>query len=323
MKKINITEINGFYFGHAHDVDALTGCTVIISKDGAIAGVDVRGGSPGTRETDVLNPVNLVEEVHAVFLSGGSAFGLDVGGGIMKYLEEQGIGFDVQVTKVPIVSGTILFDLFPGDSFTRPDKKMGYTACQNAFNNCPFIEGSVGAGIGATVGKGLGYEYAMRGGIGIHAVQIGELQIGAVIAVNAFGDIVDLNTNQVLAGMYDRKTKKFMDSGQQIQKQLYRQSTNRFSGNTTIGAVVTNAKLSKSQANKIASIAHDGYARAIRPSHTFVDGDTVFTLSSNRIEVDLNSLSMLAVEVVEQAIYNAVLNAKTVAGIPSFAEVNH
>ncbi|WP_099158293.1 P1 family peptidase [Virgibacillus ndiopensis] len=321
MKKINITEIKGFSFGHAHDVKAFTGCTVILCKDGAVAGVDVRGGSPGTRETDVLNPINMVEEVHGIFLSGGSAYGLDVGGGVIKFLEEYGIGFDVQVTKVPIVSGAILFDLYPGDPFIRPDKAMGYTACQNAFNNNSFKEGSVGAGTGATVGKCLGYDYAMRGGVGVHAIQIGDIQIGAVVAVNAFGDIVNFKTNQVIAGVYDRTTKSFLNSELKIQEQLNEQSTNRFSGNTTIGAIVTNAKLTKSQANKIASIAHDGYARAIHPSHTFVDGDTIFALTSNQIEVDLNSLSMLATQVVEQAIYNAVSKASSSTEIPSHFEV--
>lgn len=309
MKKICIQKIKGFQFGHAQNRDALTGCSVIICEKGAIGGVEVRGGSPGTRETDALHAENLVEEVHGIFLSGGSAFGLDVGSGMMRFLEEKDIGFDVQVTRVPIVSGAILFDLYPGDPTVRPDSQMGYDACTHAFSDEIFQQGSVGAGTGATVGKCLGYDFAMPGGIGSYAVEIGELQIGAVVAVNAFGDIVDPTTNQIIAGAYDRLKETFLKSDEQLLNQLENHSTNRFAGNTTIGTVVTNAKLTKSQANKIAAISHDGFARTIRPSHTLVDGDTLFTLSTNQVETDLNVLSMLASQVVEKAVINAVRNA--------------
>lgn len=321
MKNITIQEMKGFLFGNAGNKEALTGCTVILSENGAVAGVDVRGGSPGTRETDVLNPENLVNKVHGVFLSGGSAFGLDVGGGVMKFLEEKGIGFDVQVTKVPIVPGAILFDLYPGDPFVRPDRAMGYEACVNAFGNETFHQGSVGAGLGATVGKCLGYEYAMRGGLGVHAIEIGDLQVGAVIAVNAFGDVFDPNTNQVFAGAYDRVNKRYLHSEIVMQEQVEQKGTNRFSGNTTIGTVVTNAKLTKSEANKIASIAHDGLARTIRPSHAFVDGDTVFAMATNVVKADLDVLGMLAVQVVEQAIKNAITKASGYPPIPSYADL--
>ncbi|MEN1969418.1 P1 family peptidase [Lentibacillus sp. N15] len=315
MKNISIEEIKGFHFGHTHNSEALTGCTVIICECGAVAGVDVRGGSPGTRETDVLKPENLVDEVHGVFLSGGSAFGLDVGGGMMAFLEEHDIGFDVQVARVPIVVGAILFDLYPGDPLVRPDKQMGYAACESAFKKEVFTEGSVGAGIGATVGKCCGYEHVMRGGIGVHAIEIGDLKIGAVVAVNAFGDIINPATNEILAGAYDKKKKAFLISEKQLQHQP--QTTNRFSGNTTIGTIVTNAKLTKAEANKIASIGHDGFARTIRPSHTFIDGDTLFALSTNEVQTDLNLLSMLAVSVVEQAVMNAVLKADRAGSVPS------
>lgn len=315
MKTISVHEIKGFRYGHAHNEKALTGCTAVICENGAVGGVDVRGGSPGTRETDVLNPENMVDKVHSVFLSGGSAFGLDVGSGIMSYLEQQNIGFDVQLTSVPIVTGAILFDLYPGDPSIRPDRQMGYNACDNAFNKKDFSSGSVGAGIGATVGKCAGYHTVMRGGIGMHAVQIGDLQIGAIVAVNAFGDIIDPNSNEIIAGAYDQKQQVFLNSEKELLKQS--KQTNRFSGNTTIGTIITNAKMTKAEANKIASVGHDGLARTIRPSHTFVDGDTLFTLSTDEVEADLNQLAMLSANVVEQAVLNAVKTAEDLADIPS------
>lgn len=318
MKEIHIQELEGFKFGHAQNDTALTGCSVIISENGAIGGVEVRGGSPGTRETDALQPENLVEEVHGIFLSGGSAFGLDVGTGMMKFLEEKNIGFDVQVAKVPIVSGAILFDLYPGDPTIRPDSQMGFDACLHAYSGELFQQGSIGAGMGASVGKCLGYDFVMRGGIGSYALELGELQIGAVVAVNAFGDVIDPSTNQILAGAYDRSKGTFLKSDEQMLAQLKDKSTNRFSGNTTIGSIVTNAKLTKSQANKIASIAHDGFATTIKPSHTLVDGDTLFVLSSKKVETDLNVLSMLASKVVEHAVINAVKNASMASDIPSY-----
>ncbi|WP_404452777.1 P1 family peptidase [Virgibacillus necropolis] len=316
MKEIHIQELEGFRFGHAQNDHALTGCSVIICENGAVGGVEVRGGAPGTRETDALKSDNLVEEVHGIFLSGGSAFGLDVGTGMMQFLEGKSIGFDVQVTKVPIVSGAILFDLYPGDPAIRPDLKMGYEACVNAYSNEPFRQGSVGAGTGAIVGKCLGYDYVMRGGIGSYALEIGDLQIGATVAVNAFGDVIDPTKNQILAGVYNRSKGIFLKSDEQLLAQLECNSTNRFSGNTTIGSIMTNAKLTKSQANKIAMIAHDGYARTIRPSHTLVDGDTLFTLTTNQVTTDLNVLSMLACQVVEHAVMNAVRNATSAFDIP-------
>src|SRR5699024_10673117 len=320
MKKITIQEIKGFFFGHADNKKALTGCTVILTKNGAVAGVDVRGGSPGTRETDVLKAENMVDEVHGVFLSGGSAFGLDVGGGVMDYLEQKDIGFDVRVTKVPIVPGAILFDLYPGDPSIRPDKQMGIEACRNAFNKTEFLEGSVGAGTGATVGKAMGYEHAMRGGIGGYEIEYGELQIGSVVAVNALGDVIDQTTNLMLASAYDRRHNKFLQRAVQVTKQIDF-TTNRFSKNTTIGAIVTNAQLTKAQANKIASIAHDGLANTIKPSHLFVDGDTLFTLTTNKIKTDLNVLGTVAIEVVEQAVINAVKHATSFEDIPSYKQI--
>ncbi len=322
MKEISIHEIEGFKLGHAQNEEALTGCSVIISEDGAIGGVDVRGGSPGTRETDLLNPQNLVEEVHSVFLAGGSAYGLNVAGGIMKYLEEKNIGFDVQIAKVPIVTGAILFDLYPGNPNIRPDDQMGYEACQNAYSSNDNRNGNIGAGIGATVGKCLGPQYAMKGGLGTYALQIGDVKIGAVVAVNCFGDVIDPSTGKVIAGVYDQASNKYLHSEKVMLDQYkVKEKTNRFKGNTSIGAVLTNVKLTKAQANKIASIAHDGFATTMRPSHTLVDGDTIFALSTNKVEAELNVVGLLAVKVIEKAVLNAVKMAESVFGISAYQDV--
>ncbi|MFD2925730.1 P1 family peptidase [Halobacillus naozhouensis] len=321
MNEIPITSIEGFAFGHADNKEAATGCTVVVSEHGAKAGVSVRGGSPGTRETDALNPENLVEQVHGIFLAGGSAFGLDAGTGVMNELEGRGVGFDVQITKVPIVPGAILFDLMVGDEQVRPDRNMGKQATQNAFLNRPFLKGNVGAGTGASVGKLLGPVYAMKGGVGHYAIEVGELKIGAVVAVNSFGDVVDPATGNCLAGAYDRHRQCFLGSEQVLLKQMNTASTNRFSGNTTIGIITCNAALSKSEANKLASIAHDGLARTIRPSHTFVDGDTLFAMTTNEVTVDLNGLSYLAAHVVEQAVIQAVKSATSAYQLPAYSTV--
>ncbi|MDL4839702.1 P1 family peptidase [Aquibacillus rhizosphaerae] len=320
MNQIKISEIEGFKIGHAQNDEAATGCTVILNEQGAVTGVDVRGGAPGTRETDLLKSENLVEAVHAVFLAGGSAYGLDVGSGVMKYLEEREVGFDVQVAKVPIVTGAILFDLINGDPLIRPDKAMGYEACANV-NQISQHHGNLGAGTGATVGKCLGPDYIMKGGMGTYALQIGELKIGAIVAVNSFGDIYDPMTNQIIAGAYDRKKKMFLNTEQQMIYQLQHSSvTNRFSGNTSIGTVLTNAKVTKAQANKIAAMAHDGFARTMRPSHTMVDGDTIFAMSTNKVEADLNTVGFLASTVIEKAVIQAVRSAEHVFDIPSYQD---
>lgn len=320
MKEISIHDVEGFMIGNAQNEEAATGCTAILCKKGAVGGVDVRGGSPGTRETDLLDPRNLVEEVHGVFLAGGSAFGLDVGSGLMEYLEEQQAGFDVQVARVPIVTGAILFDLYPGDASVRPDQKMGYEACKNAEIR-EKLDGSKGAGCGATVGKCLGFDYAMKGGLGTFAVQAGDLKIGAVVAVNGFGDIIDPNTGKRLAGVYDRENQTFLQSEQMLLNQMDNQ-TNRFQGNTTIGVVITNARMHKGQASKLASIAHDGLARTMRPSHTFVDGDTIFALSTSQVETDLNVVGYLAAHVMEQAVIKGIKEAKGIHDIPSFKDIH-
>ncbi|MCC5912084.1 MAG: P1 family peptidase [Clostridiaceae bacterium] len=320
MKEVKLTDIKGIKVGHAQDEKAATGCTVILCEEGAVAGVDVRGGAPGTRETDLLNPVNLVEKIHAVFLTGGSAFGLDVGGGVMEYLEERNVGFDVGVTKVPIVTGAVLFDLTIGDYRIRPNKVMGYKACENASAGS-FDEGTVGAGTGATVGKFLGGEYAMKGGLGSYCLKIGDLMVGAIVAVNCFGDVVDPKTANIVAGALNLDKKTFANT-EEIMLRNHNRNKNPFSGNTTIGTIVTNGKLNKAQATKIASMAHNGYARTMRPAHTMVDGDTIFTMGTGEIEADINIIGTLASKVMEEAVIRGVKKAISLEGVKCYRDMS-
>ena len=319
MKEIEFTTIEGIEVGHAQNLKAATGCTVIICKEGATAGVDVRGGAPGTRETDLLNPVNMVQKIHAVMLAGGSAFGLDAAAGIMQFLEEKQIGFDVGVTRVPIVCGAVLFDLTIGDFKIRPDKDMGYQACRNADKNCP--QGNVGAGTGATVGKILGMNRAMKSGLGTHAVQVGDLKVGALVAVNCLGDVIDPETVTKLAGPLSDDGKTLADTEDRM-IQGYADKKNLFSGNTTIGVVVTNASFNKAQVTKLASMSHNGYARTMRPAHTMVDGDTIFALSTGSIGADLSVVGLLAARVMERAVVAAVKNASSLGGLKCYADMS-
>ena len=317
--EIEFTEIDGLKVGHARDTQAATGCTAIICEEGATAGVDVRGGSPGTRETDLLDPQNLVDKIHAVMLSGGSAFGLDAASGAMKYLEERDIGFDVQVTKVPIVCSAVLFDLVVGDYRVRPDFKMGYEACGNATNReCP--NGNIGAGTGATVGKFLGIERAMKGGLGSYALQVGDLKVGAIVAVNALGDIIDPYTGEILAGLLDENREKTVGT-EEIMVKKYGERKNLFSGNTTIGVVATNGNFTKSEANKLASMSHNGYGRTMRPAHSIFDGDTIFTMATGKIEADINVVGFLAARTMEMAVINAIKSAKTAYGFKAYEDL--
>ncbi|WP_125152958.1 P1 family peptidase [Clostridium rectalis] len=312
MEEINFMEIDGIKVGHAQSIEGATGCTVVICKEGATAGVDVRGGAPGTRETDLLNPINLVQKIHAVTLSGGSAFGLDASSGVMEYLEEHNIGFDVSVTKVPIVCSAVLFDLLIGDYKIRPDKDMGYKACINSENNIKDFQGNVGAGMGATIGKILGPNHSMKGGLGSYCIKIGDLKIGALISVNCLGDVIDPTTGKIIAGAIN-KNKTFINT-EQFMISKYKEKKNLFSGNTTIGVVTTNAIATKSEATKIASMAHNGYGRTIRPAHSMFDGDTIFTMCTGKIEADVNVLGSLAAYVVEKAIIKAIKNASSLHG---------
>ncbi|NLM43819.1 MAG: P1 family peptidase [Clostridiales bacterium] len=318
MECVNITDIPGIKIGNAEDLTGGTGCTVILCERGSVAGVDVRGGAPGTRETDLLNPINMMDRIHAILLAGGSAFGLDAAAGVMKYLEDKGIGFDVGVTKVPIVSAAVLFDLAVGDYRCRPDKEMGYRACINAENG-RFSEGSVGAGTGATVGKILGMKNAMKGGLGSYCIKIGSLYVGALVSVNCFGDVVDPDSCEILAGAYSSENKDFINTERLVMESKL-SDDNPFAGNTTIGVIITNAIMTKSEVNKVASMAHNGYARSIRPVHTMYDGDTIFALSTGEVEADVNQIGVLAVKAMEQAVLNGVKKAGPLFGIRAYSE---
>jgi L-aminopeptidase/D-esterase-like protein len=321
----SITDIKGIKVGHAQNDEAITGCTVILCEGGAVGGIDQRGGAPGTRETDALHPMHLVEKVHAIMLSGGSAFGLDAAGGAVKYLEERGVGFDVRVAKVPIVPAAILFDLGIGRADVRPDAAMGYESCLHASDGVT-VEGNVGAGCGATVGKIFGITQAMKSGIGTASLEIGAgVIVGAIVAVNAFGDVIDPATNQIIAGA--RTIQKgplrigaadYFANTMDVMKGLVGRTILGFAtrANTVIGVVATNADFNKEQTNKVAQMAHDGLARTIRPAHTMLDGDTIFALATGEKNADVNIVGAYAAEVFSQAIARAVKAAKPVAGLP-------
>jgi L-aminopeptidase/D-esterase-like protein len=319
MRQIDFKDIEGIKVGHAHDLCAATGCTVIIANEGVTVGVDVRGGAPGTRETDLLSPVNLVQKIHGIILTGGSAFGLDAAAGVMQYLEEQGIGFDVQVAKVPIVCGAALFDLVIGDPKIRPDKEMGYRACMNA-GPASLEQGNIGAGTGATVGKIRGMGRAMKSGLGHYAFQTGELKVGALVAVNCLGDVFDPQTGKKLAGLLGENMQSFADT-EEILISSYAGVGNLFSGNTTIGVVATNAALTKAQATKLASMAHNGYARTLRPAHTMFDGDTIFAMSTDTVVADLSAVGALAAIAMERAVVAAIENTGPLCGLLCCADL--
>lgn len=307
--------------GHAQNVAAGTGCTVIIAEKGATVGVDVRGGAPGTRETDLLAPENLVDQAHAVLLAGGSAFGLDAAGGVMQYLEEKGFGFDVLVTKVPIVCGAVLFDLYVGDHTVRPGREMGYRACRDSETNNT-RQGCVGAGTGASVGKILGIQRAMKSGLGAYALQVNGLKIGAVVAVNCLGDVVDPGTEKRLAGLLSEDGCAIADTEEEMIRSFAARK-DLFAGNTTIGTVVTNATLTKAQAKKVACMAHDGYARTMRPAHSMVDGDTIFTMATGGVDADISVVGFLAARVVAQAVVRAVTRSESAYGLACHADISH
>lgn len=330
MKRSNaITDVRGIEVGHAQDEEALTGCTVIVCRRGAVAGVDVRGGAPGTRETDLLDPVNLVEKVHALVLAGGSAYGLDAASGVMRYLEEKKIGFNTGMAKVPIVPSAILYDLNIGRADVRPDSAMGYRAAASASSVAP-AEGNAGAGLGASVGKMFGLSLAMKAGIGTASMEIGGgVVVGALVAVNAWGDVVDPQTNQIIAGLRAGKVgplrvgKKdyFADTLAMLKSSVGRGVLGLASrANTVIGVIATNAKLTKAQATKVAQMAQDGVARTIRPAHTMLDGDVIFALATGAKGADVSSVGAFAAEVMAEAIPRAVRMAAAAGNLPGLFE---
>lgn len=326
----SITDVPGIRVGQVEDRQALTGCTVVLTPGGAVGGVDQRGGAPGTRETDSLRPMHVVEKVHAVMLAGGSAFGLDAATGVVRYLEEQGIGLQTGVARVPIVPAAILFDLAIGSAAVRPDAAMGYAACEVATTDRP-AEGNAGAGMGATVGKILGMAGAVKSGIGTASEDLGGgTVVGAIVAVNALGDVIDPEDGKILAGTRPVKVgpigvgegEVFADT-LALMKGMAGKLALRFAsrGNTVIGVVATNAALNKEQANKVAQMAQDGLARAVRPAHTMLDGDTLFALSSGNKKVDVNIVGAYAAEVVTRAIVSAVRNAIGAGGLPAAVDL--
>jgi len=315
-----ITRIPGFAVGHASDFKSLTGCSVILCPPGTVGSVDIRGSAAGTRQLDALLGFHIVNEVHAVLLAGGSAFGLDAAGGVMEFLEERGRGFDVTITRVPIVPTAVIYDLSVGNCRVRPDKAMGYAACQAARRE-PQGDGSLGAGTGATVGKLLGIHHATKGGLGSVCREGPEgLLVAALAVVNAFGDVVDPETGEILAGARTAPdSREFANSSALIRQGRVRQKFGE--PNTTIGVVATNARLNREQAQKIAQMAQNGLARCIRPVHTLFDGDTVFVLAHHEVQADLHIVGLLAQAAVEEAILNAVRQAHGLGVLPSHQDL--
>ena len=308
----SITRVAGIEVGHFTDTRRPTGCTVILAREGAVAGVDVRGAAPGTRETDLLNPSNLVDKVHAILLAGGSAWGLDAATGAVRWLEERGVGFDVAVGRLPIVPGAVLFDLLVGDMRIRPDAAAGYAACHAASTADP-AEGNVGAGTGAAVGKIFGIQRAMKGGVGTASITVNGVTVGALIACNALGDVIDPDTGQVIAGartddgLHLRDTRRALLRGDAPQPLLA-------GTNTTIGVVATDAVITKVQAHRLAVAAHDGLARSINPVHTMSDGDTLFSLGTGRAGKNpgMLVLATMAAEATAMATVRAVQAARSI-----------
>lgn len=317
MNEINIFEVGGLSIGQAQDLTAGTGITVLLFDTCCPAGIDIRGGGPASRETPLLSPQADAIGIHALALSGGSAFGLDAAGGIMRFLEERNIGFDVGVTKVPLVCQSCLFDLAIGDATVRPTQETAYQACKNASRSV-FQEGCFGAGTGATVGKFYGKDRAMKSGIGAYAVAVGDVRVGAIVAVNALGDIFNIETGKQIAGLRTPDGFSLASTEQALYTEMER-AHNFFtsSQNTTIGAVITNASFDKATLTKIASMAHNGYARAIRPVHTTADGDSIYAVSTGQVRGDVNAVGTLAAFVMGKAIARAVSMATPMFGLPT------
>ena len=323
LKEISINDFynENFIIGNAEDKTAGTGCTVFIFRKGAPVGQSVRGGGPASRESELLKPLANAGIIHAILLSGGSAFGLDAGGGVMKYLEERDLGFDVGVTKVPLVSQSCLFDLTVAETFVRPNQQMAYNACIGA-EQLNFKEGNFGAGTGATVGKLLGMDYCMKSGIGYYGVQLGNLTVGAVVALNSLGDIFDWKTGKKIAGLLAENKKDFRSSDEVLYAS-YAEIENRFVENTALAVVFTNAEFDKTKLCKIAEMAHNGFARSIRPVHTSADGDTIYAVSLGNLKADIDVVGSLASRVISEAIISAISKAESDYGYPAAKDLNN
>lgn len=317
MYKGYITDIEGIKVGHCEDLEAMTGVTVIICEEGATGGVDVRGSAPGTRETDLFEEKKTVDKIHSIVLSGGSAFGLEASTGVMKFLEEKNVGHDTGFIKVPIVSQAVIYDLEIGDAKIRPDKEMGYLASKNATSS-EDRQGNIGCGTGATVGKIMGMNNAMKSGLGSATVELGDLKVSAIVSVNAIGDVFDPFENKKIAGVYDYENNQLLDTIE-IMKNGYK---NLVEGkNTTIGIIATNAILDKSKASKVAEMGHNGFAKCINPVHTTFDGDTIFALSTNKVEADVNLVGILGIEAMSKAIVNAIKSSKSYKDLLAFEDI--
>ncbi len=323
----SLTDVSGIKVGHASDLKALTGCTVILCEEESVGAVDIRGTATGTRQIDALTHLHLVDKIHAILLAGGSAFGLDATGGVMTYLEEKGKGFDVIKTKIPIVPSAVIFDFGMGDFRVRPDHKMGYQACLNASKKVE--EGSVGVGTGATVGKLFGIERAMKGGVGTASTGGPKgLMVGALVVVNAFGDVLDPESKQLLAGArISQKSFELSNSSKWIKRGVTRK---RFGAippfestafNTTLGVIATNANFTKKELHQVAQIAHLGLAKVISPFHTTFDGDLVFALSLGKKKADVNTVGLLGEVVLIESVKRAIIKAKGFGIIPAYQDI--
>jgi L-aminopeptidase/D-esterase-like protein len=318
----SITDVPGIRVGHASNRDAMTGCTVVLCEEGAVGGVEIRGSASGTRQLDALYPVHVVQRVHAILLTGGSSFGLDAAGGVMRYLEEKGKGFDVGVTKVPIVPAAVIFDLSIGDSRVRPDAAMAYQACRHASSEA-VEEGSVGVGTGATVGKLFGQSRACKGGVGTASLKgKAEVVVGALVAVNALGDVMDERTGEILAGLRDEEGKRLVSTTGLLRQGVWQERFGQpYRGNTTIGVVATNVALTREDAIKVAQMTHNGLARVISPINTTFDGDIVFSLSLGRHAGDVNHVGSLAEAAVIEAVKRAIMKADGFGVIPAYRDL--
>lgn len=326
----SITDVPGVKVGHSQDEKALTGCTVVLTEGGAVGGVDQRGGAPGTRETDLLRTSHLINKIHGVMLTGGSAFGLGAVSGVMQYLEEKGIGYNTGAVRVPIVPAAVIYDLSLGNSKIRPDHRMGYQACLNSSSSHP-TEGNVGAGTGASVGKIFGMSSAMKSGIGTASIEVGGgIIVGALCVVNALGDIVDYNSGKLLAGARTlRKGPIKLGKGSvfantmEVFRTFYGRNILKImnGSNTIVGVIATNAKLTKEETNKVAQMSHNGIAMTVRPAHTMYDGDTLFALSTQKKKADVNIIGAFAAIAVADSIIRAVKLANASGGLPSYTEI--
>lgn len=320
MREIPVTEVGPILIGQTENAEAATGCTVFIAPQGMRAGLDVRGGGPASRESQLLNPLMAAQSIHGIVLAGGSAYGLGAANGVMRYLEENGIGYDTGYALVPLVAQSDIYDLSVGDASIRPDADMGYEAARLAMKAPNYRDGNHGAGCGATVGKFAGMEYCMKSGVGSYAVQIGDLKIGAVVVVNALGDVYDWKTGAQVAGMLNA-AKDGLRSTAEYMRQSYTVVENKFTGNTTIGVVITNADFDKARLCKIAGMAHDGYARSINPVHTSADGDSIYAVSIGDVAADQDLVGAISAEVVSEAILRTVESAEGAYGFPALRDL--